>query len=46
MNLVVQHLLCLRFVSRLLSPVTDSDKLAKPHEKKKRGTEVLRVNAT
>ena len=31
----MQQLLCLRFVSRLLSPVTDSDKLTKAHETKK-----------
>ena len=34
-NSFVQHLLCLRFVSRL-SPATDSDKLTKAHEAKKR----------
>ena len=32
---VVQHLLCYLFVFRLLSPVTDSDKLIKAHETKK-----------
>ena len=31
----VQHLLCLRFVSRL-SSATDSDKLTKAHEAKKK----------
>ena len=33
----VQHLLCPLFVFRLLSPVTDSDKLIKAHETKKSG---------
>ena len=32
----VQHLLCPLFVFRLFSPVTDSDKLIKAHETKKR----------
>ena len=34
-NLVVQQLLCLRFVARLLSPETDSNKLTKAYETKK-----------
>ena len=32
----VQHLLCPLFVFRLFSPVTDSDKLIKAHETKKK----------
>ena len=42
----VQHLLCPLFVFRLLSPVTDSDKLIKAHETKKTPCAVCGVDST